>query len=114
MKLALRRTDTPTLFGKLFNLATRWRLHTDYSHASNTILEDDSAWSTLRINSDGQFRVTNADLSKTYVRAIDTIAANQSALGVLFDLGGTQALRTVQVGAADSAGAGFRTLRVAN
>ena len=32
MKLALRKTNAGTLFGKLFNIATRWRLHTAYPH----------------------------------------------------------------------------------
>lgn len=37
MKLALRKTNSPTLFGKLFNTLTRWRLHTAYPHAGIVI-----------------------------------------------------------------------------
>lgn len=37
MKLALRKTNSPTLFGKLFNTLTRWRLHTEYPHAGIVI-----------------------------------------------------------------------------
>jgi hypothetical protein len=33
MQLALRRTDSKTFLGKLFSIATRWRLHTKYPHA---------------------------------------------------------------------------------
>jgi len=35
--LALRKTNSATFFGKLFNVATRWRLHTDYPHAGIVI-----------------------------------------------------------------------------
>lgn len=37
MQLALRRTNSATLFGKLFNICTRWRLHTDYPHSGIVI-----------------------------------------------------------------------------
>lgn len=37
MQLALRKTDGKTLFSKLFNVATRWRLHTKYPHAGIVI-----------------------------------------------------------------------------
>lgn len=33
MRLALRRLDSETFFGRLFSIATRWRLHTKYPHA---------------------------------------------------------------------------------
>lgn len=37
MRLALRKTNSPTLFGNLFNTLTRWRLHTEYPHAGIVI-----------------------------------------------------------------------------
>lgn len=37
MKLALRRTDAKTFFGKLFNQLTRLRLHTEYPHGGIVI-----------------------------------------------------------------------------
>jgi hypothetical protein len=37
VQLALRKTDGKTLLPRLFNLATRWRLHTKYPHAGIVI-----------------------------------------------------------------------------
>lgn len=37
IQLALRRTDSHTLFGRVFNTLTRWRLHTAYPHAGIVI-----------------------------------------------------------------------------
>ena len=42
--LALRKSDSHTLFGRLFNIVTRWRLHTDYPHAG--IVIDSSLYHT--------------------------------------------------------------------
>jgi hypothetical protein len=90
MKLALRKTDTPTLFGKLFNLATRWRLHTDYPHAG--IVIDGSLYHTTYsrglhrspFSPDG-WDVFEVDAEPSYVRAMFNVrkGAKYDAISLL-------------------------------
>lgn len=75
MKLALRKTNSPTMFGRLFNALTRWRLHTDYPHAG--IVIDGSLYHTtytrglhrVPFTPDG-WDVFDVDVDPSFVRSV--------------------------------------------
>lgn len=62
----------------------------------------------------GRLTVSSTILGDVLQLARQTLATDSTALVVLSDHGGVVALRQVVVGAADSGGVGYRSLRVAN
>lgn len=75
MKLAMRKNDSPTFFGRLFNRLTRWRLHTEYPHAG--IVIDGSIYHTTYTRglhrapfSPEGWDVFDVDVDPSFVRSV--------------------------------------------
>lgn len=88
--------------------------HTERHEANGFSEQHDGSWETINLGTPNRYRIRDSLLSTVFSVDGGVLSSSRTSVSLMSNKGGAMTFDRVQIGPADSAGAGYRQLRIPN